>query len=186
MKILFILCLIVFLSLSACSQNTEKQLLESREATQQLGSQLKNKLKNSLQSGGPIEALTICNIEAKNIAGRVSNELDLKVRRTSLKLRNTANASDDWENEVLHYFEQQKKSGVDITELEIYEITKDISGKWFRYMKAIPTVEVCLVCHGESIAEPIKKKLQALYPNDQAIDFKVGDIRGAFTVKIKM
>ena len=164
MKLTLVLCAILVLNISACSQNVEKQLLESREATQQLGKQLKSKLKSSLQKGGPVEALDVCNLEAEKIANNVSDELELQVGRTSLKLRNTSNASDDWENEVLHYFEKQKESGVEINNLEIYEITKDNSGKWFRYMKAIPTAEVCLMCHGETIAQPIQEKLQALYP----------------------
>ena len=139
-----------------------------------------------MQTGGPIEALDVCNIEAEDIATSISNELGLQVGRTSLKLRNVNNASDDWENEVLHYFEKQKQSGTELKNLEIYEITKNMDGKWFRYMKAIPTAEVCLMCHGETIAQPVQEKLQSLYPNDQATGFKAGDIRGAFTVKLKM
>lgn len=178
--------LVIVVCNSACTQNAEKQLIDSRNATQQLGSSLKNKLKTSLQAGGPVEALSVCNVEAENIANRLSKEAGLEVGRTSLKIRNPSNISDDWEQEVLLYFEEQKKSGADISALEKYEVTKDMSGKWFRYMKAIPTAEVCLVCHGETIAQPIQEKLDSLYPNDQAKGFKVGDIRGAFTVKIKM
>jgi hypothetical protein len=49
-------------------------------------------------------------------------------------------------------------------------------------MKAIPTAEVCLVCHGENIAPNIQAKLAELYPNDKAIGFNVGELRGAFSV----
>jgi len=87
---------------------------------------------------------------------------------------------------MLHYFEQQKQSGEDISKLEAYEIIEDENGRWFRYMKAIPTTEVCLVCHGETLASPLQQKLQSLYPNDQATGYRVGEIRGAFTVRIKL
>ncbi len=186
MKASFLLGFIFLLGVSACSQNVEKQLTESREATKQLGSHLKQKLSQSMQANGPIEAMDVCNIEAEGIAANISNNLGLEVGRTSLKLRNVKNASDDWENEILHYFEQQKQSGAEIKNLEIYEVTKDQDGKWFRYMKAIPTSEVCLICHGETIAQPIQEKLHTLYPDDQATGFNIGDIRGAFTVKLKM
>jgi hypothetical protein len=53
--------------------------------------------------------------------------------------------------------------------------------KVFRYMKAIPTDDVCLMCHGEQIQENLSAELQRLYPNDQATGYKKGDIRGAFT-----
>lgn len=174
---------ILLLNISACTQNIEQQLQASRNATQQLASSLKSKLKISLQSGGPVEALTICNLEAGNITSQVSNGAGWQVGRTSLKIRNPANAPDAWEQDMLLYFEQQKQSGADVKNLEVYEIIKDENGKWFRYMKAIPTAEMCLMCHGETIAPPIQQKLQALYPNDQATGYKVGEIRGAFTIK---
>nr|VFK10650.1 MAG: Protein of unknown function (DUF3365) [Candidatus Kentron sp. LPFa]VFK26753.1 MAG: Protein of unknown function (DUF3365) [Candidatus Kentron sp. LPFa] len=51
----------------------------------------------------------------------------------------------------------------------------------FRYMKAIPTLEVCILCHGASLSPDVVAKLDELYPEDQARGFKVGDIRGAFS-----
>lgn len=177
---------ILLLYISACTQNIEQQLVASRDVTQQLASKLKSKLKSSLQTGGPIEAVTVCNLDAKNIASEVSKDIGWQVGRTSLKTRNPSNAPDNWEQDMLHYFEQQKQSGADISNLEAYEITEDENGKWFRYMKAIPTAEVCLVCHGEALAPPVQEKLLALYPDDKAIGYKVGDIRGAFTVRINM
>ena len=181
-SIAVILASIVF----ACSENVEEKLNISREATKQLGSQLKNKLKDSLQSNGPAEAITVCNVEAKDIASKVSKNNNLEVRRTSLKVRNPSNTPDAWEQEKLLYFEQQKQSGVEIKTLEVYEVTKEKNEKWFRYMKAIRTADVCLVCHGESVVSPVQQKLQILYPNDQATGYKIGDIRGAFTVKVKL
>jgi hypothetical protein len=49
-------------------------------------------------------------------------------------------------------------------------------------MKAIPTGEVCQTCHGVEIAPPVSAKIRELYPQDQAIGFKTGDLRGAFTI----
>ena len=48
-------------------------------------------------------------------------------------------------------------------------------------MKAIPTAELCLACHGTKIDPVVAAKLTELYPRDQARGYKVGDIRGAFT-----
>jgi hypothetical protein len=77
-------------------------------------------------------------------------------------------------------------NGVDIKTLEVNEIVSKNKKKTFRYMKAIPTQEPCILCHGKNIAPSITKKLNGLYPNDQATGFQVGEIRGAFTVKIKL
>jgi hypothetical protein len=49
-------------------------------------------------------------------------------------------------------------------------------------MKAIPTKIVCLKCHGSEIDPKIVAKLDELYPEDKAVGYKQGDIRGAFYV----
>lgn len=52
-------------------------------------------------------------------------------------------------------------------------------------MKAIGTEEVCLTCHGAAIAPAVLEKIQALYPDDKATGFGLGDIRGAFSVSAR-
>jgi hypothetical protein len=49
-------------------------------------------------------------------------------------------------------------------------------------MKAIPTGTMCLACHGSSVDEKTLKKINTLYPNDQAIGFSSEDLRGAFSI----
>ena len=49
-------------------------------------------------------------------------------------------------------------------------------------MKAIPTADLCLACHGESINPDIAAAIDEAYPEDQARGFKSGDIRGAFSL----
>ena len=55
--------------------------------------------------------------------------------------------------------------------------------KVFRYAKAIPTGQVCVVCHGVKIAPSIMQKIHEYYPQDAATGFKPGDIRGMFSFK---
>jgi hypothetical protein len=38
------------------------------------------------------------------------------------------------------------------------------------------------MCHGSNIASPIAAKINKLYPNDKATGFKLGDLRGAFSI----
>ena len=49
-------------------------------------------------------------------------------------------------------------------------------------MKAIPPAGLCLACHGEQLDSVVKARLETLYPDDQALGYRVGDIRGAFTI----
>jgi hypothetical protein len=69
-----------------------------------------------------------------------------------------------------------------VTTLEYSEITQQNGNRVFRYMKAIPTDDVCLLCHGQQVPDDLSEKLDELYPNDKARGFSKGDIRGAFTV----
>ena len=59
-------------------------------------------------------------------------------------------------------------------------------GQEFRFMKAIPTGGVCLVCHGTELSPEVSQVLADLYPMDQATGYSEGDIRGAFVVTRQM
>ena len=54
--------------------------------------------------------------------------------------------------------------------------------KVFRYMKAISTGALCLNCHGADVSADVTRELERLYPKDAARGFRVGDIRGAFSI----
>ena len=55
----------------------------------------------------------------------------------------------------------------------------------YRYMRALPTQPLCLNCHGlpEQLTPAVKEKLKALYPDDKAIGYRPGEIRGAMTIR---
>jgi hypothetical protein len=83
---------------------------------------------------------------------------------------------------VLEDFERRKAAGEAAKTLD-YAAFELLDGqRVFRYMKAIPTAEVCLNCHGRSLAAPVAARLDELYPHDTARGFSTGDIRGAFTI----
>ena len=55
----------------------------------------------------------------------------------------------------------------------------------YRYMRALPTQELCLGCHGtdDRLSPAVKARLAALYPDDKAVGYGLGQIRGAMTIK---
>jgi len=163
---------------------TDNQQLtsETRGAIKALGAELKATLQSSMKSEGPIKAISVCNTKAPMLAQKVSNEKGMEVGRTSLKTRNELNAPDSWELAVLEQFEHRKAEGEAVKTIEYSETTQHNGNKVFRYMKAIPTDDVCLMCHGEQISQDLSAELNKLYPNDKATGFKKGDIRGAFSV----
>jgi len=174
----------LLLAFSALAQaNSEQQMIQqSKQSIKQFATQLKQKLQQGMQAGGPTAAIQVCNTAAAEIAKQVSEQQGWKIARTSLKVRNSHNKADAWETTVLNDFEQRAKQGEAIKDLEFSEIINKQTKPVFRYMKAIPTQGICLSCHGDKLAPAITEKLQQLYPQDQATGFKLGDIRGAFTI----
>ncbi len=171
-------CLMPFAAASESITESDPRVTESRAAVKAFGKELIGQLKQTLEEGGPVKAIKVCNSEAPDIAAKLSNNYDWEIGRTSLKTRNPKNNPDEWETKVLHQFEQRKVNGEDISTLEYYETTT----KGFRYMKAIPTKGLCLTCHGDAIPESVKASLVELYPEDRATGFKAGDIRGTFSI----
>ncbi len=184
--ILIIVACCIACAIAACSKKINKELAQSRNVSQQLGEQLKSKLIDAMQAGGPENALLICKHEAIKVSTENSKQNNLEVGRTSLKLRNFSNQADDWEIKQLTWFKSQKLAGSDIKSLEVNEITEENGKNIFRYMKAIPIQEPCLVCHGKTLAPSIEAKIKNLYPQDQATGYELGEIRGAFTVKLDL
>lgn len=156
---------------------------QARAAVKELGETLKGELMAAIAAGGPQAAIGVCQTIAPALAEKASAARGLEVGRTALRLRNPANAPDAWERAVLEDFAAQIKAGADPAKLEHAETVTEASGaSTFRYMKAIPMGAVpCLTCHGAP--EPaLKAEIMRLYPQDQAIGFRPGELRGAFTV----
>jgi hypothetical protein len=154
-----------------------------RNAIKQLRTALKTALQQALQANGAIAALAVCQERALPLTAQLSQQLGITLGRTSLRLRNPKNAPNEWQIKILKQFEQRKAQGEDISKLEYHEVVTTPKGqREVHYMKAVAMEEGCLMCHGDDIAPELRAKLAELYPQDQAVGFKVGDIRGAATV----
>lgn len=158
-------------------------LEEAKGIIKAFSTSLKAELQTALNAGGPTNAIRVCKEKAPAIAADYSARTGWDVGRTSLKLRNpAANAPDAWEKQVLLKFEERKSGGEDVKTMAVAEVTQVDGEKRFRYMQAIPTDGLCLVCHSEVLAPAVGTALDKAYPQDQARGFSLGDIRGAFTL----
>ena len=162
--------------------NKETEIAHAQSAIKAFAGELKAELKKAIKKGGPVNAIGVCNTKAISITRNVSKEQGLTLGRVSLKNRNPNNASNDWQKKILEDFEIRKSRGDALPSLTHAEIIEQDTGKQFRFIKAIPTGQVCLLCHGTNIAPDVQKKLDELYPEDRARGFSIGDIRGAFVV----
>lgn len=178
------LCLVVLAANSSSDQQatavTRTQTDAAKAAIMELAGALQTELKASMQAGGPVAAIGLCNTRAIPITQEVATDHGLSLRRVSLKNRNPANRPNDWQLAVLKDFEQQKSTGKDIGTLAWSETVSIDGEREFRFMKAIPTQAVCLNCHGKDISPEVSEVLAIVYPQDQATGYIEGDIRGAF------
>jgi len=168
------------------SPDAQQQFVaDSKKMIEALATDLKHTMRTAVRSGGFEQAVSACQIQAPLIKQSHNQESDLEIKRTSLKWRNPNNSPDDWERQVLLAFEQKKQAGVSIKQLHHSEVIKTDTGLEYRFMKAISIKSVCLKCHGDEsqIAAPVATALKQQYPLDNATQFKLGDIRGAFSVR---
>jgi len=166
---------------SANASEGDENVTAARKLVKEFFSELKGELQTAMKAGGPVTAIAVCNVKAAQVTYGLAQRSGWDVGRTSLKLRQKKNRPDAWETEVLKSFEARKAMGENIKTMEQSEVVEVAGKKIFRYMKAIPTAKLCLTCHGTEIKSEVDKALQNLYPDDQAVGFKEGDLRGAFT-----
>jgi hypothetical protein len=155
----------------------------ARAAADSYQAQLRGELLKALKEGGPAGAITVCRDKAPQIAAAMGKETGWRIGRTGARVRNPANAPDEWEAKVLADFEARVAKGENVIRMEHGEEVALPDGKRvFRYMKAIPMGEACQKCHGASIDTALAARIRAIYPQDQAVGFATGQLRGAFTI----
>lgn len=174
--------LLMFTQCTAMAEKYQDRVENSRSTVNEFMQSLKGELQAGMQQGGPVNAIGVCKLTAPGIASTYRTKTGWDVGRTSLRVRNPDNAPDDWETGVLNSFEKRKAAGESVAAMEFYEVTRHEGEEVFRYMKAIPILELCTVCHGEQLDPEASKRISELYPHDQATGFRPGDIRGAFTI----
>lgn len=160
---------------------------ESRKIAQEFMQKLGGTLKQQLESSGTESAIKVCKEVAPALAKQYSTT-DRVVKRVSLKPRNQSlGTPSDVERDALQSFDESQAAGREMA-MEVGTVYEDASGKWFHYMRAIPTQPQCLQCHGQvgDISDSVKALLASEYPNDQATGYSAGQIRGAISIKHKI
>ncbi|MFQ5957093.1 MAG: DUF3365 domain-containing protein [Candidatus Brocadiales bacterium] len=108
----------------------------------------------------------------------------IKIKQTSLRLRNSANAPNEWERNALEMFEAPSyPKGIPHA-----EIVKKDGEEAYCYIKPIYISKACLPCHGkkEKIDKDILKYIEDRYPDDSAFCYKEGELRGGLSITISI
>ena len=174
-------------ALPAVAQKTAidaaKRTQNARETAMTLTERLRSQLAAAIKSGGAVSALGLCQTISPDLVTSANDEFHFETGRTALRLRNPENAPDEWELKVLKLFQERIAAGSDPARLEFSETLTTAEGdKLFRYMKPIMTADMCLACHGTDVKPEVKAEITRYYPEDKAVGFKLGELRGAFSL----
>ncbi len=202
-----ILPLIVLLTIFAsCKNDTSKKVDTQKSTTEEVkvekkavdspdyiqkgvkiakstGKTLKGKLKAAIHEGGLVNGIKVCNAAAKKLMDSMSVVHNVKIKRTSLKLRNLKNdAPNQEEIAILSQYHKQIAKGEKIKPM--VRKTKDE----IHFFAPIFIDKVCLNCHGvigQDIKPETYKEIKKFYPKDEAINYKEGDLRAIWSIVMK-
>ena len=167
------------------NQHKQKQFVsDSQTMISDFSMQLKQELVKAISEKGIPGAIQTCKLRAPALAKELNADSPLTIKRTSLKIRNPANAPDEWERKILTEFEQQIAAGTSVDQLTATETVKKNGKKVHRHMRAIGVKGICLNCHGDkkNLSQKVINMLKNEYPDDQAVGYQLGQIRGAFSI----
>ena len=164
---------------------TEVALDQARGATRALVESLIGRLQDEIEAGGLAAAVSACNHEALPLTAAQDRE-GLSIRRVSNRLRNPANRPDDYERNGLEELALAHSTGT--LPPERWEIVEDQGRRELRYLRPIQIGPLCLGCHGTpaDLDPTVLAQVQALYPEDQATGYALGDLRGAVSVRVAL
>ena len=154
---------------------TMAEVVESIEALDRMRSTLAGSL---LESERPVDQETFANVcrPVGQRAATLSRENPWTVRQMAVRYRNPEHEADD-EARMIHRLME------DLRDLQaVWVRTRADETEAYRYFRRITVEESCLACHGERDDRP--DFVRERYPDDRAHGFRVGDLRGVYSVEV--
>ena len=185
----FFLLTLLFIFLISCTENkkevSDDQLNAMRLSATDFMKDLKSILVKQIQTGGILQAVSVCSDTAQVLTNNFGVARGIYIKRVSLKNRNPNNIPDDFEKRILNQFELLRQNNEMNIDTEYSEIVSEGDYSYLRYMKPIIVQAECLNCHGSqtNIMPEVKELIAQNYPDDKAIDYNIGDLRGAVSIK---
>jgi len=163
------------LGLAALDAAEKARFAKAKTAAKEFGTRLLARLTEAVGEGGLPAAIAVCKTDAPRIAAEVGEEQGVAIGRTSSRLRNPANAAPDWA--AAHLAAPAVAYGPLVSRLPDGRLGVTLP---------IPTKKMCLACHGEAeaISPDVRERLAEDYPEDAAVGFAEGDLRGVFWVVV--
>jgi hypothetical protein len=132
-------------------------------------------LAKAIETGGPADAVAFCNLHALPITDSLSRLYGCSIERLSNKNRNERSAFyDQRDGETFQMFlTSQAKDTIIADDQNV-----------FYYKPIRMAMPICLSCHGTPnvIPQDVQQILKEKYPNDLAVGYALGDMRGLWKV----
>ncbi|ACF14959.1 conserved hypothetical protein; putative signal peptide [Chloroherpeton thalassium ATCC 35110] len=139
-------------------------------------------LMKAMKENGVAHAAEFCNLKASPLVDSLQNVYHASIRRATLKPRNQENLATAQEEEIINaYMEQMKSENAELK--PIVKMSGSDTVSFYAPIK-IPAA-MCLKCHGAvgtEVSEEDYKKVKELYPNDKAVGYKEGELRGIWSI----
>ena len=170
----------------AAAHATEIRALGERVISE-LGATLLNEVTAAIAQSGPEKAIEVCHLKALPLTRETMSGQPriTAIKRTSQRVRNSANAPDAAEQLALTRTEQDLAAGRPPAVL-VQTLTAPGQPTEWRVYRPVMMAPACVTCHGprETLAPAVRSRLAALYPDDQATGYAAGDWRGLIRVSV--
>ncbi len=158
------------------------------EAIQFIGNRLIRETTQVLAKQGAEEAIDVLHLKNLALPSTAPGKPHItSIKRTSLKVRNIANAPDNADLAALMSIQKDLMDGNSPPKLLVQHIAADgtLPDEW-RVYRPISVMASCVVCHGptDSLLPSVKAKLEKLYPEDKAVDYAAYEWRGVIRVSV--
>lgn len=148
--------------------------------TKQIKYAYKTELHNIINAQGKIEAINFCSDRAIKLSDSLSIVHQVSIKRSAKKNRNPVNALTEKENEIYkNYVISWVQQGEVNPRIDVNEKHQPV------YYDVIYMTPFCLNCHGNlesDISPEIAERINKLYPEDKAVNFKVTEPRGMWVI----
>lgn len=162
------------------SEETVKYLSKGNKIAAETQKTLGSNLMGAIKEGGVQNALTYCSLNALLLKDSLSKMHHVDIKRKSEKYRNPADKPNEVESKIIATYEKAALAG-DL----LKPIIKSIGRNQIAYYAPIMLGGLCLKCHGtvgEELTDSNYTFIQKLYPEDLAINYQSGDLRGIWSI----
>ncbi len=145
-------------------------------------STLQTALLGAIENEGLVGAVEYCNANAYEIVKTLEDSLDVKIKRVSQKPRNPLDEPDSVERMILEAY------AYDFSPTNAVNQILEFDEKTLIFTQPIAIANgLCLNCHGtpgEQVNDDVLTIIQSKYPEDKALGYSLGELRGMWSVKI--